>query len=153
MKGINDCSWDEFNYALRVGVTAPFYLTKLFLPYFAPGAAIVNISSSRDRLSQPQTESYTAPVRAHRRGLPGHPQGRHHGAYPRTCREPCRQGACQFHFARLADTDFRVYSGPDAAQHPAGRGGRLSISPVWCSISALRRLVSSLEKTSVSTGE
>lgn len=60
MKGINDCSWDEFNYALRVGVTAPFYLTKLFLPYFAPGAAIVNISSSRDRLSQPQTESYTA---------------------------------------------------------------------------------------------
>ena len=60
MKGINDCSWDEFNYALRVGVTAPFCLTKLFLPYFAPGAAIVNISSSRDRLSQPQTESYTA---------------------------------------------------------------------------------------------
>ncbi len=60
MKGINDCSWDEFNYALRVGVTAPFYLTKLFLPYFAPGAAIVNISSSRDRMSQPQTESYTA---------------------------------------------------------------------------------------------
>ncbi len=115
MKGINDCSWDEFNYALRVGVTAPFYLTKLFLPYFAPGAAIVNISSSRDRMSQPQTESYTA--------------------------------------ARLADTDFRVYSGADAAQHPAGRGGRLPISPVWCSISALRRLVSSLEKTSVSTGE
>lgn len=60
MRGISDCSWDEFNYALRVGVTAPFYLTKLFLPYFAPGAAIVNISSSRDRMSQPQTESYTA---------------------------------------------------------------------------------------------
>ena len=60
MKGIDVCSYEEFNYALRVGVTAPFYLTKLFAPHFAPGAAIVNISSSRDRMSQPQTESYTA---------------------------------------------------------------------------------------------
>ena len=60
MKGISECSYQEFNYALRVGVTAPFYLTKLFLPHFSPGAAIVNISSSRDRMSQPQTESYTA---------------------------------------------------------------------------------------------
>ena len=59
LKGIAECSYEEFNYALRVGVTAPFYLTKLFLPYFSPGAAIVNISSSRDRMSQPQTESYT----------------------------------------------------------------------------------------------
>ncbi len=60
MKGIKECSYEEFNYALKVGITAPFYLTKLFLPYFAPDAAIVNISSSRDRMSQPQTESYTA---------------------------------------------------------------------------------------------
>ena len=60
MKGIGACTWEEFNYALRVGVSAPFYLAKLFLPHFAPGAAIVNISSSRDRMSQPQTESYTA---------------------------------------------------------------------------------------------
>lgn len=60
MKGLDACTYEEFNYALRVGVTAPFYLTKLFAPHFAPGAAIVNISSSRDRMSQPQTESYTA---------------------------------------------------------------------------------------------
>ena len=60
MKGISACSYEEFNYALRVGVTAPFYLTKLLAPYFAPGAAVVNIASSRDRMSQPQTESYTA---------------------------------------------------------------------------------------------
>ena len=59
-KGINDCSWEEFSYALSVGVTAPFYLTKLLTPHFAPGAAVVNIASSRDRMSQPQTESYTA---------------------------------------------------------------------------------------------
>ena len=60
MKGLDQCTYEEFNYALRVGVAAPFYLTKLFAPHFAPGAAIVNISSSRDRMSQPQTESYTA---------------------------------------------------------------------------------------------
>ncbi len=60
MKGIDDCSYEEFSYALAVGVTAPFYLSKLFAPYFRSGASIVNISSSRDRMSQPQTESYTA---------------------------------------------------------------------------------------------
>ena len=60
MKGIDECSWEEFSYALAVGVTAPFYLTKLLAPYFAPGASVINISSSRDRMSQPQTESYTA---------------------------------------------------------------------------------------------
>ena len=60
MKGIDRCSYEEFQYALSVGVTAPFYLSKLFSPYFAEGASIINISSSRDRMSQPQTESYSA---------------------------------------------------------------------------------------------
>ena len=60
MKGISDCSFAEFQNALTAGVTAPFYLTKLFLPHFSTGGAVVNISSSRDRMSQPQTESYTA---------------------------------------------------------------------------------------------
>ena len=60
MRGIDECSYEEFQYALAVGVTAPFYLTKLLMPYFAEGASVVNISSSRDRMSQPQTESYTA---------------------------------------------------------------------------------------------
>ena len=60
MKGIDECSYEEFEYALAVGVTAPFYLSKLFLPYFNDGASIINISSSRDRMSQVQTESYTA---------------------------------------------------------------------------------------------
>lgn len=45
---------------MSVGVTAPFYLTKLFMPYFAQGACVINIASSRDRMSQPQTESYSA---------------------------------------------------------------------------------------------
>ncbi len=60
MKGIDECTFEEFQYALSVGVTAPFYLTKLFAQHFAEGATVVNISSSRDRMSQPQTESYTA---------------------------------------------------------------------------------------------
>lgn len=29
-KGIDDCTYDEFNYALRVGVSAPFMLGELF---------------------------------------------------------------------------------------------------------------------------
>ncbi|MBR2572274.1 MAG: SDR family oxidoreductase [Clostridia bacterium] len=60
MKGIDECSWQEFSRALAVGVTAPFYLTKLLMPVFAEGASVINIASSRDRMSQPQTESYTA---------------------------------------------------------------------------------------------
>ena len=58
--GIDRCSYEDFQRALAIGVTAPFYLSKLFAPHFAPGASIINISSSRDRMSQPQSESYTA---------------------------------------------------------------------------------------------
>lgn len=57
--GIKSGNCEDFEYALKVGVTAPFYLAKLLLPYFYDGASIVNISSSRDRMSQPETESYT----------------------------------------------------------------------------------------------
>ena len=60
MCGIENGSYEDFEYALKVGVTAPFYLSKLFAPYFSENASIVNISSSRDRMSQKQTESYTA---------------------------------------------------------------------------------------------
>ena len=59
-KGIDTCSYEEFNKALAVGVTAPFYLSKLFLPYFTKDSCIINISSTRDRMSQPQSESYSA---------------------------------------------------------------------------------------------
>lgn len=60
-KGIlSNCSYDDFNYVLRVGVTAPYELTKRFLPYFNKEAAIVNISSTRAFMSQEDTESYSA---------------------------------------------------------------------------------------------
>jgi len=58
--GLHACSFDDFNYVLRVGVTAPFFLTKLFSDHLNPGASIVNISSTRQYMSQPDTESYTA---------------------------------------------------------------------------------------------
>lgn len=111
MKGIDECSYEEFNYALRVGVTAPFYLAKLFAPHFAPGGAIVNISSSRDRMSQPQTESYTAAkggISALTHALAVSLAGK------------VRVNAIS---PGWIDTDYTVYQGPDAAQQPAGRVG------------------------------
>lgn len=111
MKGLDQCSYEEFNYALRVGVTAPFYLTKLFAPYFAPGAAIVNISSSRDRMSQPQTESYTA--------AKGGISALTH-ALAVSLRGKVRVNSIS---PGWIDTEGTVYEGPDAAQQPAGRVG------------------------------
>lgn len=111
MKGIQDCTYEEFEYALRVGVTAPFYLTKLFLPYFAPGAAIVNISSSRDRMSQPQTESYTA--------AKGGISALTH-ALAVSLRGKVRVNSIS---PGWIDTAYTEYAGPDAVQQPAGRVG------------------------------
>jgi NAD(P)-dependent dehydrogenase (short-subunit alcohol dehydrogenase family) len=58
--GLQSCGYEDFNYVLRTGLTAPFFLTKLFSEHFSPGACIVNISSTRQYMSQPDTESYTA---------------------------------------------------------------------------------------------
>ena len=111
MKGISECSYAEFNYALQVGVTAPFYLAKLFLPYFSPDAAIVNISSSRDRMSQPQTESYTAAkggisALTHALAVSLGGKVRVNSVSP-----------------GWIDTAYTTYTGADALQHPAGRVG------------------------------
>lgn len=110
-KGLNACTYDEFNYALRVGVTAPFFLTKLFMPYFGKGAAIVNISSSRDRMSQPDTESYTA--------AKGGIAALTH-AMAVTLAGKVRVNSIS---PGWIDTSYREYAGPDASQHPAGRVG------------------------------
>ena len=56
---LSGCEYGDFEYALRVGVTAPYYLTMKLKDRFGSDAAIVNISSSRSRQSQPDTESYT----------------------------------------------------------------------------------------------
>ena len=111
MKGINECGYDEFQYALAVGITAPFYLTRLFQPYFSKGAAIVNISSSRDRMSQPQTESYTAAK----------------GGIAALSHALAVSLAGKVRVNSISpgwiDTGWEEYEGADASQHPAGRVG------------------------------
>ena len=111
MKGLSECSYEEFQYALSVGVTAPFYLAKLFAPHFAEGAAIVNISSSRDRMSQPQTESYTAAK----------------GGIAALTHALAVSLAGKVRVNSISpgwiDTQYTVYDGPDAVQQPAGRVG------------------------------
>ena len=111
MKGIDECSYEEFRYALDVGVTAPFYLAKLFAPHFRKGACIINISSSRDRMSQPQTESYTAAK----------------GGIAALTHALAASFAGKVRVNSISpgwiDTNYTVYEGPDAAQQPAGRVG------------------------------
>ncbi len=111
MKGIDACSYEEFQYAMSVGVTAPFYLAKLFAPHFADGAVIVNISSSRDRMSQPQTESYTA--------AKGGIAALTH-ALAVSLAERVRVNSIS---PGWIDTAYTVYEGPDAVQQPVGRVG------------------------------
>lgn len=111
MKGINECSYEEFQYALSVGVTAPFYLSKLFIPHFAEGATIVNISSSRDRMSQPQTESYTAA----KGGIAALTHALSVSLAGKVRVNSISPG--------WIDTAYTVYEGPDASQQPAGRVG------------------------------
>jgi len=111
MKGLDDCTWEEFQYALAVGVTAPFYHVILLAPYLAEGASIVNIPSSRDRMSQPQTESYTA--------AKGGIAALTH-ALAVTLRGKARVNSIS---PGWIDTDYKEYYGPDAIQQPAGRVG------------------------------
>ena len=111
MKGIDECSYEEFQYALSVGVTAPFYLVKLLKNHLAADASIVNISSSRDRMSQPQTESYTAAkggiaALTHSLAVTLAGKARVNSISP-----------------GWIDTTGTVYTGADAAQQPAGRVG------------------------------
>ncbi len=110
-RGIDACSYEEFEYAQRVGVTAPFYLSKLFAPHFAKDASIVNISSSRDRMSQPGTESYTAAkggIAALTHALAVSLAGR------------VRVNSIS---PGWIDNAYTVYEGADATQQPAGRVG------------------------------
>ena len=110
-RGVTKGSYEEFENALRVGVTAPFYLSKLFAPYFADGGSIVNISSSRDRMSQAETESYTAAkggisALTHALAVSLAGKVRVNSVSP-----------------GWIDNNYTVYEGADALQQPAGRVG------------------------------
>ena len=111
MCGINEGSYEDFEYALKVGVTAPFYLSKLFAPHFAAGGSIINISSSRDRMSQPETESYTAA----KGGIAALTHAMAVSLGGRVRVNSVSPG--------WIDNAYTVYEGPDATQQPAGRVG------------------------------
>ena len=110
-KGIDTCSYEEFQRSMAIGVTAPFYLSKLFAPYFAQGSSIINISSSRDRMSQPQSESYTAAK----------------GGIAALTHALAVSLAGKVRVNSISpgwiDREYTVYEGPDAIQQPAGRVG------------------------------
>ena len=111
MVGLTNGSYEDFEYAQRVGVTAPFYLSKLFAPYFAQGASIVNISSSRDRMSQSETESYTAAK----------------GGISALTHALAVSLAGKVRVNSISpgwiDNNYTVYDGADATQQPVGRVG------------------------------
>ncbi|MBR5125059.1 MAG: SDR family oxidoreductase, partial [Clostridia bacterium] len=111
MCGITEGSYEDFEYALRVGVTAPFYLSKLFSPYFSKGGSIINISSSRDRMSQPETESYTAA----KGGIAALTHAMAVSLGGRVRVNSVSPG--------WIDNAYTVYEGSDATQQPAGRVG------------------------------
>lgn len=115
--GIDECTYEQFQRSLAIGVTAPFYLSKLFAAYFPKGASIINISSSRDRMSQPQSESYTAAK----------------GGIAALTHALAVSLAGKVRVNSISpgwiDTAYTVYEGSDAIQQPAGRvGNPLDIS-------------------------
>lgn len=112
MKGIEECSYDDFLYAQQVGVAAPFYLTKLLRPFMPEGSSIINISSTRDRMSQPQTESYAAAkgglaALTHAMAVSLGPEIRVNAISP----------------GWIDNTNVN-FDGPDANQHPVGMVGK-----------------------------
>ena len=112
MKGIRACSYEEFQQALNVGVTAAFYLSKLLMDYMPEGSSILNLSSSRDRMSQPQTESYTAAK----------------GGIAALTHAMAVSLAGKIRVNSISpgwiDTEDAPWFGPDALQQPVGRVGK-----------------------------
>lgn len=109
--GLETCSYDDFDYVLRVGVAAPFMLTKLFMEHLNNGASIVNISSTRYLMSQANTESYTA--------AKGGITSLTH-AMAVTLAGKARVNSIS---PGWIDTKNSQFSGADNTQHPVGRVG------------------------------
>ena len=116
---ISDCSFEDFSYVQRVGVTAPYMLAKLFRNSFAPGASIINIASTRAFMSQADTESYSAAkggISALTHALAISLSGR----VRVNAISPGWIDTGAFHAAKSAPN----HSEEDKRQHPAGRVGR-----------------------------
>ena len=109
--GLNTCSYEDFNYVLRVGVAAPFLLSRLFMEHFNAPGSIVNISSTRHLMSQTNTESYTA--------AKGGITALTH-AMAVTLAGKARVNSIS---PGWIDTAGAQFEGADMTQHPAGRVG------------------------------
>ena len=117
---LSRCSYEAFNEVLRIGVAAPYYLTLLFSPHFAPGASVVNIASTRSMMSEPDTESYTAAkggISALTHALAVSMKGK-------VRVNTVSPGWIDTGAYQHEDGYAPVYSQADAAQHPAGRVGK-----------------------------
>ena len=106
----DDSTWDR---VLAVNLTGARNAARAVLPRMISEKAgcIINISSSRDRMSQPRTESYTAAkggISALTHGLAASFAGR------------VRVNSVS---PGWIDTEDAGFYGPDADQHPAGRVG------------------------------
>jgi len=118
---LSGCSWADFEYVQRVGVTAPFYLTNLLLrrELLAPSASIVNIASTRAFQSQPDTESYSAAkggIAALTHAMAVSLAGRARV----NCISPGWIETADWH----EGTEPPCHSESDNLQHPSGRVGR-----------------------------
>ena len=112
MKGIDNCTYEEFQYALSVGITAPFYLVKLLKPHLNKDASIVNICSTRAAMSQAQTESYSAA------------KGGVHALTHAMAVSLSGLARVNAISPGWVDTTNTIFEGANAYQHPAGRVGK-----------------------------
>ncbi len=116
---LEGCDYEDFLYLQRVGVAAPFMLTKLFKEYFIAPASIVNLSSTRAFQSQPNTEGYTA-AKGGITALTHALAVSLTGIARVNSVSPGWIDTSAYH-----DTDRQPQFAPeDAAQHPSGRIGR-----------------------------
>jgi NAD(P)-dependent dehydrogenase (short-subunit alcohol dehydrogenase family) len=116
---LSGCTFEQFDYVMRLGVAAPYELTRLFMHSFGPDAAIVNIASSRAFMSQADTESYSA--------AKGGILALTHAMAVSLCGRARVNAVCPGWIETAAyqgdGTGTAVHSEADKLQHPTGRVG------------------------------
>lgn len=111
MKGLDDATYEDGLEALKVGSLAAFYLAKLFKDDFNQNGAIINISSTRAKMSQAQSETYAMAK----------------GAISALTHSLAQSLSGKVRVNTILpgwiDTSGQEFSGPDASQHTSGRVG------------------------------
>jgi NAD(P)-dependent dehydrogenase (short-subunit alcohol dehydrogenase family) len=107
---------ESYDYVMNINTKGTLFLTQLVVNEMIKNegtekGSIVNISSSRDRMSQGETESYTA--------AKGGIAALTH-ALAVSFAQKVRVNSIS---PGWIDTSYKVYEGADAIQHPSGRVG------------------------------